>query len=372
MRSIDNIMGEIASEAAEEMHMARMEDKRMRDAIKDQPTATPEPASEPRPHLRDDGIPTRNDLSRMTMAERAILYAVRMVEAAGASKALTDAVVLLQQARERVADHVEGRAEPVSDGPWLVVICREGVSEVTLFDDEAEAVKFYDQASAQWSDSYLCVARRWPKDVHTHRPARPASDAAKGGDEALWEGEVPSSGNRLQLTRVLALLPDGFARKPFWLNEVWHETAHAAAHLATLLRESEAARCELRELVTEGNAALAAEEVAHEATRRELAEEKADRELETGSLARTTIRLVETEQRAVKLEDALAELYFAVDEESLAAIEANLLTPNSSYDEAEASSARVRDAEKRLDEANGIAEGLIAHRLAERTKEPTK
>jgi hypothetical protein len=62
----------------------------------------------PRPRLRDDGIPTRCDLRLMTPAELAITEAMRVVEEAGASVALTDAVNLLSEARNRVADHAEG------------------------------------------------------------------------------------------------------------------------------------------------------------------------------------------------------------------------------------------------------------------------
>jgi hypothetical protein len=62
-----------------------------------------------RDHLRPDGIPSRVDQSLMTPAELAISDAMAAVEKAGASVALTDAVVLLQKARERVADHAEGR-----------------------------------------------------------------------------------------------------------------------------------------------------------------------------------------------------------------------------------------------------------------------
>lgn len=61
-----------------------------------------------RPHLRDDGFPTRNDMSLMSPAELAITKAMCAVEDAGASEPLTDAVTLLAKARERVADHVEG------------------------------------------------------------------------------------------------------------------------------------------------------------------------------------------------------------------------------------------------------------------------
>lgn len=67
------------------------------------------PLAEPRPHLRDDGIPTRADIRFWSDAERAIATAMRAVEDAGASLALTDAVILLGKARDRVADHVEGK-----------------------------------------------------------------------------------------------------------------------------------------------------------------------------------------------------------------------------------------------------------------------
>jgi len=62
-----------------------------------------------RPANRPDGIPTRTDRSWMTPAELAILEAMLAVEHAGGSLALTDAVILLSKARERVADHVEGK-----------------------------------------------------------------------------------------------------------------------------------------------------------------------------------------------------------------------------------------------------------------------
>lgn len=60
-----------------------------------------------RPAKRPDGVPTRIDLNWMTPAERAIQDAMAAVEGAGGSAALTDAVTLLAQARDRVADHVE-------------------------------------------------------------------------------------------------------------------------------------------------------------------------------------------------------------------------------------------------------------------------
>lgn len=62
-----------------------------------------------RPVTRPDGIPTRIDLQWMTSAEVVITNAMQSVEGAGASVALTDAVTLLAKARDRVADHVEGK-----------------------------------------------------------------------------------------------------------------------------------------------------------------------------------------------------------------------------------------------------------------------
>lgn len=59
---------------------------------------------------RPDGISTRCDRQFMSDAELAISAAMAEVEKAGASTALTDAVMLLSKARDRVADHVETEA----------------------------------------------------------------------------------------------------------------------------------------------------------------------------------------------------------------------------------------------------------------------
>lgn len=64
-----------------------------------------------RPKLRPDGIVTRCDMQFMSEAELSITAAMRAVEMAGASTALTDAVTLLGKARDRVADHVESVEE---------------------------------------------------------------------------------------------------------------------------------------------------------------------------------------------------------------------------------------------------------------------
>lgn len=50
----------------------------------------------------------RIDLERMTPAERAIYHAMIAVEALPAAVRLTEATVLLQQARSKVADFVDG------------------------------------------------------------------------------------------------------------------------------------------------------------------------------------------------------------------------------------------------------------------------
>jgi hypothetical protein len=55
-------------------------------------------------------VPRRNRLDRCTPAELAIYAAMDAVEALPADVRLTEAVALLRQARERVADFVDGIA----------------------------------------------------------------------------------------------------------------------------------------------------------------------------------------------------------------------------------------------------------------------
>lgn len=52
-------------------------------------------------------IPRRSRLYEFTPAERAIWDATQAVEAAGCHPLLTEAVNLLQRAREKVADYVD-------------------------------------------------------------------------------------------------------------------------------------------------------------------------------------------------------------------------------------------------------------------------
>lgn len=52
-------------------------------------------------------IPRRSRLDKMSMGERAIFDATQVVEGMGAHPWLTEAVVLLGKAREKVADYVD-------------------------------------------------------------------------------------------------------------------------------------------------------------------------------------------------------------------------------------------------------------------------
>jgi hypothetical protein len=56
---------------------------------------------------KDAGIPRRSCLDLNTPAELAIYEAMQAVEKAGAHPLLTDAVILLGQARDKVADFVD-------------------------------------------------------------------------------------------------------------------------------------------------------------------------------------------------------------------------------------------------------------------------
>jgi hypothetical protein len=54
-----------------------------------------------------DGTPRRCRLNLLTPPEIALWQAIRMIEESGSHPLLTEAVTLLQQAREKVADYVE-------------------------------------------------------------------------------------------------------------------------------------------------------------------------------------------------------------------------------------------------------------------------
>lgn len=58
--------------------------------------------------MNTNDIPRRIDVTRYTPAEVAIRAAMAAVEAAGCDPRLTDALCLLAQAKDRVADFVDG------------------------------------------------------------------------------------------------------------------------------------------------------------------------------------------------------------------------------------------------------------------------
>src|SRR4051812_44098245 len=57
--------------------------------------------------ISNNGIPRRNRIDLYTPAELAIREAMLAIEEAGCHPLLTDAINLLSQAKEKVADHVE-------------------------------------------------------------------------------------------------------------------------------------------------------------------------------------------------------------------------------------------------------------------------
>lgn len=63
------------------------------------------------------GMPRRINEEGRTMPEAAITMALAWVEVSGAHPLLTDAVMLLQQARDKVADYIETAAPVGCDGP---------------------------------------------------------------------------------------------------------------------------------------------------------------------------------------------------------------------------------------------------------------
>ena len=59
------------------------------------------------PKVDSNGFPRRQNLETLTPAELAIRLAILAVESVGAHVLLTDAVVLLTQAKDAVADYLE-------------------------------------------------------------------------------------------------------------------------------------------------------------------------------------------------------------------------------------------------------------------------
>lgn len=70
--------------------------------------------------MKEYEAPRRIRLDLFTPAERAIYDAMQAVEALPPDVHLTEAVVLLAKAREKVADYVDGVLDSGKDGPKIV------------------------------------------------------------------------------------------------------------------------------------------------------------------------------------------------------------------------------------------------------------
>lgn len=75
-------------------------------------------------------IPRRNRIDHFTPAEKAIWDAIQEVEKAGANTFLTEAVILLQQAKDRVSDFVDADPKNKKGIEYL------SSPEATTFRDE--------------------------------------------------------------------------------------------------------------------------------------------------------------------------------------------------------------------------------------------
>jgi hypothetical protein len=114
-------------------------------------------------------IPRRCRLDRMTPAEHAIVAAVDAVEKAGAHPLLTQAVTLLGQARDKVADYVD-RHDPTQPVGYPKPV--EPPRAPTLSWYVAQEVDRLDaRTGATSNDILLAAAKRLLKDELRHPPA---------------------------------------------------------------------------------------------------------------------------------------------------------------------------------------------------------
>ena len=110
-------------------------------------------------------IPRRTDLSRMTPAELAIRQAMLTVEEGGADVRLTDAVVLLGEAREAVADYIDGidRRRSVHDPSYIKAMA----DVVAAFRADTKSGRF--NCECEWApDEYTTQVR----ECSTHAALR--------------------------------------------------------------------------------------------------------------------------------------------------------------------------------------------------------
>lgn len=123
--------------------------------------------------MSNNGFPRRIRVDLMTSAERAVRDAVEAVEAVGAHPRLTDAVVLLSDVQNAVADGVEalGLTQPAS---------ASRTPAAPLSEEREVALAAIEKAHQMVSD--LCARRReWIMSI----PARPDHDPDLVIGEAL-------------------------------------------------------------------------------------------------------------------------------------------------------------------------------------------
>lgn len=127
----------------------------------------------------------RNRVDQRTTAEAAISHAVEVVEASGAHPLLTAAVVLLGQARDRVADFVDG-VEPKE-------ICGDGDMDAMLREkaEQETILKFF---------------------VYKHLPGNLQEVSKQFAQQALGIVELPRSAERTVALRKLLESKDAAVR----------------------------------------------------------------------------------------------------------------------------------------------------------------
>lgn len=97
-------------------------------------------------------IPRRARIDKFTPAEKAIYDAVQIVEEMGADVLLTDAVILLQQARDKVADFVDRPKNTIMITRTVEDGTKHGKREcVEMTEEELKAIypELYEQIIQQ-------------------------------------------------------------------------------------------------------------------------------------------------------------------------------------------------------------------------------
>jgi hypothetical protein len=129
--------------------------------------------------VTDLDIPRRIRIDLFTPAEKAIFDAVQVVEQAGAHPLLTDAVILLGQAREKVADFVDfhQKPEPLKTIPRTAKITKLEDGKIKLeffgtFSVQEDLRTLNTELSALWfCSSYPVGCNRLYADTDENLPA---------------------------------------------------------------------------------------------------------------------------------------------------------------------------------------------------------